>query len=397
MPRQMLTKREDNRYKCKYHGIQFYGKTQKEAFQKRNEYIAAEKAGSVHALEKISFLDFGKRWLSAYRTNCGAHQRKQYANMIEFAAQNLGKELIREVTATDLQTLCNALTPYSQSYINKFMTTLRSIFKSALADGAIPRNPMDNVKRPKGKKTEGHRALEPWERELVVATCQEHDFGLVAMVMLFAGLRRGEALYIDVDRDVDFEKKTITVNGAVSFVEGNQPTITDGKTENAKRTIPLLEPLAQVLRGHQGLLCSKEDGTLMSESAFDRKFDSYRGYLASKINGCQKRWYGHKKEHKALLAAGGELPPWQDVTFRCHDFRVDYCTRAYYARVPVKTLQNWMGHASTQMIMEIYTKLSENEQKEEALKFSEYMSSSIASQVPKGKDSESLEEKLNPV
>jgi len=26
---------------------------------------------------------------------------------------------------------------------------------------------------------------------------------------------------------------------------------------------------------------------------------------------------------KALLAAGGELPPWQDVTFRCHDFRVD--------------------------------------------------------------------------
>jgi len=81
--------------------------------------------------------------------------------------------------------------------------------------------------------------------------------------------------------------------------------------------------LAQVLQGHHGLLCSKDDGTLMSESAFDRKFDSYRGYLASKVNGCQKRWYGHKKEHKALLAAGGELPPWQDVTFRCHDFRVD--------------------------------------------------------------------------
>ena len=381
MPRQTLTKREDNRYKCKYHGIQFYGKTQKEAFEKRNAYIAAEKDKNKRELENISFLDFGKRWLAAYRADCGEHQRKQYLNMIEFAAKRLDNIPISKVTATDLQTLCKTLTPYSQSYINKFMTTMRSLFKSALADGAIERNPMDNVKRPKGKKTEGHRALGQWERDLVVATYKEHDFGLVAMVMLFAGLRRGEALYIDVDRDVDFEKKTITVNGAVSFVEGNQPQITDGKTENAKRTIPLLGPLEEALRGHHGLLCTKEDGTLMSESAFDRKFESYRGFLAAKLNGCQKRWYGHKKEHKDIVAAGGVLPPWQEVTFRCHDFRVDFCTRAYYARVPVKTLQSWMGHSSTQMIMEVYTKLAEDEEKEDALRFSEYMNRSITQNV----------------
>lgn len=262
------------------------------------------------------------------------------------------------------------------------MTTMRSLFKSALADGAIERNPMDNVKRPKGKKTEGHRALGQWERDLVVATYKKHDFGLVAMVMLFAGLRRGEALYIDVDRDVDSEKKTITVNGAVSFVEGNQPQITDGKTENAKRTIPLLGPLEEALRGHHGLLCTKEDGSLMSESSFDRKFESYRGFLAAKLNGCQKRWYGHKKEHKNIVAAGGVLPPWQEVTFRCHDFSVDFCTRAYYARVPVKTLQSWMGHSSTQMIMEVYTKLAEDEEKEDALRFSEYMNKSITQNAP---------------
>lgn len=379
MPRQTLKKREDNRYKCKYHGIQFYGKTQKEAFRKRDEYIAAEKAGSVHELEKISFLDYGMRWLSAYRCDCGAHQQKQYAGMIEFAAANVGKKKIRDITATDLQALCNMLTPYSQSYVNKFLTTLRGIFKSAQADGAIPRNPMDNVKRPKCQKTEGHRALEQWEHDLVVSTCKDHDFGLVAMVMLFAGLRRGEALFVDVDRDVDFERKTISVNGAISFVEGNQPQITDGKTVNAMRTIPLLAPLEDALRGHHGLLCAKEDGTLMSESAFDRKFESYRGFLATKINGCQKRWYGRTKAHKELLAEGKELPAWRDVTIRCHDFRVDFCTRAYYARVPVKTLQAWMGHSSTQMIMEIYAKLTTEEEKKDSLRFSEYMDKMFSS------------------
>ena len=349
MPRQTLKKREDNRYKCKYQGIQFYGKTQKEAFQKRNDYIAAEKAGYAQELQKLTLLDYGMRWLATYRTNCGTHQQKQYAGMIQYAADNVGKKKLRDITATDLQALCNTLSPYSQSYVNKFMTTLRGIFKSALADGAITRNPMENVKRPRCQRTEGHRALEQWERDLVVSTYKDHDFGLVAMTMLFAGLRRGEALYIDVDRDVDFVEKTITVNGAVSFVEGNQPRITNGKTENAIRTIPLLPPLERVLRGHHGLLCTKKDGSLMSESAFDRKFESYRNYLAAKINGCQKRWYGHTKAHKELLAKGNSLPEWRDVTFSCHDFRVDFCTRAYYARVPVKTLQNWMGHSSAQM------------------------------------------------
>ena len=379
MPRQTLKKREDNRYKCKYHGIQFYGKTQKEAFLKRNEYIAAEKAGSVHELEKVSLLDYGMRWLAIYRADCGKHQQNQYAGMIEFAAENVGKRKIRDITATDLQALCNMLTPYSQSYVSKFMTTLRGIFKSAYADGAITRNPMDNVKRPKCQKTEGHRALEQWERDLIMSTYKEHDFGLVAMVMLFAGLRRGEALYIDVDRDVDFELKTITVHGAVSFVDSNQPKITNGKTENAQRTIPLFPPLEEALRGHHGLLCTKMDGTLMSESAFDRKFDSYRSFLATKINGCQKRWYGKTKAHKQMLAEGKELPEWRDVTFRCHDFRVDFCTHAYYARVPEKTLQSWMGHASAQMIMEIYAKLTAEEEKADALRFSEYLSKPIFS------------------
>lgn len=86
------------------------------------------------------------------------------------------------------------------------------------------------------------------------STYAEHDFGLCAMTMLYAGLRRGEALYINVDRDVDFEKMTITVRGAVSFAEGNQPQEPEGKTEAALRTIPLVPPLANALRGHQ--VCS---------------------------------------------------------------------------------------------------------------------------------------------
>ena len=91
----------------------------------------------------------------------------------------------------------------------------------------------------------------------------------------------------------------------------------------------------------------------MSQSAFDRKFASYITFLETKLNGCPKRWYGHLSEHKTFIAAGKQLPPWRNVTLRCHDFRVDFCTRCYDARIPVKTLQSWMGHAWTQRMVEI--------------------------------------------
>ena len=186
--------------------------------------------------------------------------------------------------------------------------------------------------------TGGHRALEPWEKELVISTCHDHDFGLCAMVMMFAGLRRGEALYLDVDRDVDFVKKTITVRGAVSFCEGNHGVVTKGKTSAAHRVIPLPDCLAEALKDHHGLLCTNAEGEMMSESSFERKYQPYVSFLERKLNGCPKRWHGKTREHKALLAEGKEIPSWREIDIRCHDFRVTYCTMCYEAGIPVKTL-----------------------------------------------------------
>ena len=54
----------------------------------------------------------------------------------------------------------------------------------------------------------------------------------------FRGSSPGKALYLNIDRDVDFATKTITVRGAVSFSTGNQATVSPGKTEAAQRVIP---------------------------------------------------------------------------------------------------------------------------------------------------------------
>ena len=378
MSRNQLAQRSDGRFKVNYKDKQFYGKTKNEALRKREEYVALENAGIDYNCCDTPFTEYGLRWLETYRVDCDSRQQQQYAGMIRYAGEKLKDKPMRRITVTDMQSVTNTLSVYSVSYVNKFMTTMRGIFRTAFAEGAILRNPMDLVKRPKCKKTEGHRTLEEWERDLIDSTCHEHDFGLVAVVMMYAGLRRGEAIHIDVDRDVDFEKNLITVNGAVSFSSGNQPEESEGKTANAKRSIPMVKPLADALRGHHGLLCAKEDGTLMSQTAFERKYESYITFLETKINGCQKRWYGRTRVHKEILASGKELPPWKEVTIRCHDFRVDFCTRCYYANIPVKTLQRWMGHASMKMILEIYTKLSKAEEEKDAVKLAAVMEKGLA-------------------
>ena len=373
MPRQKLNARQDGRFKCKYNGKQFYGKTATEALRKRDEFIREETIGFDPDLKEMRFLEYGLAWLDVYRTECNPKQQRQYQKVIETAAQVLNKQYMRQINATDIQRLFNSQQGMSQSHISKFCTTIRAIFRSAVLDGVILKSPAEMAKRPKGT-CKGHRCLEKWEQDLIVETCHEHDFGLAAMVLMFAGLRRGELLYLDIDRDVDFEKKTITVRGGVSYCEGNQASISQGKTKAAQRVIPLSDFLAKALKGHHGLLCRKEDGSLMSEMAFIRKFESYILFLETKVNGCNRRWYGKTKEHKKLIQEGKDLPPWHTIDITCHDFRVTFCTMCYEAGVPIKTLQSWMGHSDASMIMKIYAKLTAEKEQADASLMNKFMS-----------------------
>ena len=371
MPRQKLTARQDGRFSCKYNGKYFYGKTQAEAFRKRDAYVKECTRGYNPDYNEIAFLEYGLEWLDVYRTECNKKMRQQYKNIIEHAAAELSKKTVRSINATDIQRLYNTLAGRSRSYISKFCSTIRGIFRAAVQDGVILRSPAELAKPPKGTAGE-HRCLERWEQDLIVSTYAEHDFGICAMTMLFAGLRRGEIMNLDVDRDVDFTKKTITVRGASSFSEGNQPTVTEGKTKAARRVIPLNDCLANALRFHHGLLCTKQDGTMMSLTAFTQKYKSYLSFLERKLNGCPARWYGKTKEHKALLAAGEPLPPWRTVRIRCHDFRVTFCTICYDAGIPLKTLQVWMGHSDVTMILRVYAKLTAEKEQQDAAKLNDF-------------------------
>lgn len=376
MPRAKLKQRADGRYQCKYQGRVFYGLTPKEAQQKRDEYRRLIESGLKREAAGLTVFDYAMRWVSIYKAHVSDATYNQYVRILNRFCdfEGLGSLRMADITTQDIQRFYNAASNMSQSYISVMRTTIGGLFRFATADRVTLSDPTVKARAPKGTKGT-HRAITPLERNLIDRT--QHRLRPAVMIMLYAGLRRGEVLGINIDRDIDFINRTITVREAITFDNQGLPNRGGTKTEAGMRIVPMVQKLADELTGLHGQLLAKEDGSLMSQIAWDRAWEAYLRALNVVHNGCQKRWYGKTRDHKAriakyneLIAAGRlieaeqvKLPPWEEIEIRPHDLRHTYCTMLYDGGIDVKTAQKWMGHADPSVTMEIYTHLTAEREK----------------------------------
>lgn len=364
MPRQKkqhLKRRPDGRYACRYKDQWFYGASEDEALAAREEYI--RQLSSCHlAPENVLFSEYATRWVQAYKSHLTDGPYNTHVRMCNRFLENIGNPLIRDVRPTDISAFYQLFAGRSSSTIHAARDTIRGVFKAALADGIIDKDPTASVDPPRGSKGT-HREITKEERALIHAA--DHRLRPAVLVMLYAGLRRGEAMALDIDRDVDFKAMTITVREAVRFDQQGRPMIVQPKTAAGVRTVPMLQGLADELRGRHGLLCPSADGALMTESAWERAWESYLYTLGETKNGCSRRW---------------AQKPWLPVEIRAHDLRHSYCTMLYDSNVDLKTAMLWMGHADQTMTMNIYTHLTETRRKEAEKALREAQKSAFGSQ-----------------
>lgn len=364
MPKQKYTRRPDGRYRIRYKGKEFYS-TPWGPLSEATRQVEAYKRDLALGLKEetlgIRFAQYAVDWVKTYKTRCSKTTFNAYASIINDAIDQIGSMRMKEITKTDIQKLFNALEGKGASSIKKYCMTINSIFETAVHDGVVLRNPCFSTIRPKGS-TGTHRAITDEERRLIHASVGHHGMASAAMIMLYAGLRRGEVIAFDTRNCVDWENKRISITEAVYFT-GNQPALGTPKTAAGIRSLPIFEPLVPILKELDGRALARENGEIMSLSSFERKWESYISYLETKINGCHKRWYGKTKEHKKILADGGKLKPWKECSIRPHDLRHSFATMLYDADVDIKTAVKWMGHSDEKMIMQIYAHLTAEREK----------------------------------
>lgn len=346
--RKHLKQRADGRYAVRFAGKFFMGWTEDEAYEKMDEY-ALMLAKGEEVRENPTVLEYSTAWLPRTKVGIGKKTYNDYAVQIDKLNQAIGEMLVKEVRPSDIKGAYKCFEGMSESTIRRAKMLWSGVFESAVADGICRANPVKDRTAQPHKGTRGtHRAITEEERGLILRT--EHRMRLMALAMLYAGLRRGEALGILIERDVDFERETITVRESVTY-NGNVGEVHEGgKTENAVREIPLLPQLRDELKGKEGRLFVGDRGEVASETAFRRGWESYLGALGRERNGgIYKRWWG--KMHGQDPEKIGE---WKAVDIRPHDLRHSFCTMLRDAGVDMKVAMQWMGHADEKMILRIY-------------------------------------------
>lgn len=373
MPRekkQRLKKRPDGRFACRYHSQWFYSYDHDDCLRQREEFKQAEQRGAV-ASYFVS--EYAEKWVERSYPNANAMTLRGVKRHVKILSDAIGNLPLSSVKPSDIKEVYStAYKSFSNSYILAGKNLFAAIFDSAVADGIITSNPVrDRTAKPHKGTIGGHRSITEQEREWILTLCTDHRAHPAAMAMLYAGLRPQEAKALLIDRDVDFKRETVTVRQTAHTSPDNwqKYEFTDeGKTSKANRTIPLLPPLKTALEGRKGLLIQSAHGKPVTRTTWAATWTSYRRQMEKAINGIDRNWYGRTREHKAILANGGKLPPWIEFTVTPYDLRHTFATMCRDLKPPVElhTVIKWMGHSDASMILKIYDSVTDERDESEA-------------------------------
>ncbi|MBQ8962936.1 MAG: site-specific integrase [Clostridia bacterium] len=304
----------------------FYGKTLREAQAKADEFRRAVADGIDVVSQRQQLSEWIDTWLEAYGSHRGGYSvQGTHRRNAEKLRAALGGTRLCDIRQLHIQRFADDNSGYSKSQVDKLRATTQLIFRAAVANRIITFDPTSEVNwRHQGEGS--HRSLTREE----IAVVRQHSSGegympLAAMLMLFAGLRRGEVLALrweDIDRDAG----VIHVRHGVHY-EGDAPVLGAPKTKAAVRDVPILPPLVPLLASPgEGWVLKDGEGKQPSQNRFEVDWGRYQRKTG--------------------------------LSIRTHDLRHTFVTLLYDAGVDVKTTQTWVGHTSPAITMSIYTHLT---------------------------------------
>lgn len=320
-----------------------YG-TSKQDVRHRAELFKDElKKGTAIINENITVSEWTEEWLKTYKTGLEYNTMEMYYNSVNnHIIPSLGSMKLKSLKKVHIQHLLNDLIDSGKlSTASKVRLTINQILNQAVENELIYKNVAAGIKLPKKEKP-SKRALTDFEKELISKSELSLEERLFIKIMLYAGLRRGEALAL-TQNDIDLENRTISVNKTVIF-KGNTPEIKNTpKSDAGNRIIPVIDVLYDDLKVHMDnleniFLFTMKNNQIVSKSSFRKMWDRTIKKLNTAAGGT---------DHIKALAT--------DIT--PHIFRHTYATMLYYAGVDLKTAQYLLGHASIQMTLDIYTHL----------------------------------------
>lgn len=185
-------------------------------------------------------------------------RKRETAKII--SEMSIASRPIQNVTAVEIRKdLAKLVDPkgkynYSQSYVNKVYSLLRSVYDKAVEDDIInfSNNILRNGKVKKPKSSKDDKDVKPFNKNELEAflkqlEIEDNEYKDIFYVLMLTGMRVGECLALYVENIHIGEKQILIETSITKNKEDKTIRGKDTKTKNSIRSIPLTERLIDIL------------------------------------------------------------------------------------------------------------------------------------------------------
>ena len=322
--------------------------------KKRAEQMLMEerrKYANAKTGDDVLFADFMEQWLEIVKSTVSIPTYSSYVNAVKsIIAPYFRKKkiLLRDLQAHDIQMFYQEqLQRVKASSVIHYHANIHKALKYAVKNDMIPSNPADKVERPKQDKFYGNFYDRDELNKLFEAVAGT-KLELPVLLGAFYGLRRSEIVGLKWSA-IDFEQNTITISHTVTScnLDGKCVIVAKDttKTKSSRRTLPLVPYF------HEKLLAVKaqqERNQKLCGRSYNREFLEY--ICVDEIGDRFKPNYITSQFPKLLERNGFRK-------IRFHDLRHSCASLLLASGVPMKHIQEWLGHSDFSTTANIYAHL----------------------------------------
>lgn len=233
------------------------------------------------------------------------------------------------------------------------------VLKYAFQIGLIDSNPFDRVikpKKPAKKKKDNFYTKDELETFLNGA----RDAGMMQYTLFrllaFSGMRIGELIALEWS-DVDFFRKTVSINKTLTLDKAGKSTVGSPKTSNSNRTIMLDDETVSILQNWRAEQARRIIylGNPRNNLVFAREHGEH---LA---NATIMNWNKKIAEKQGLRKIG------------LHGFRHTHASLCFEAGLTMQDVKDRLGHSNISTTMDIYTHVTKSRKEDSIQQLANFM------------------------
>lgn len=301
--------------------------------------------------EHMYFADFLEAWLKIVKPTVAVTTFSSYQSITRrriipyFQKTGITLDMLqaRHIQSFYLQELDRV----SPTTVIRYHAVIHRALKYAVKIDLIDFNPADKVERPKKVRyIAEYYNLE--ELQQFFEACRGHRMALIFQMTAFYGFRRSEVLGLKWD-SIDFDRNTITikhiltqaeVDGKRSIIEADR-----AKTQSSVRSMPLVGDFKEKLLA---LKKQQEHNKLVCGNCYNKQ---YSDYVFVDAMGNILKPATVSENFKEIIHKNGLKP------IRFHDLRHSCASLMLANGIPMKQIQEWLGHSDISTTSNIYAHL----------------------------------------